>query len=248
MRALRDARRPAPSTPLGVSIGAERRVAWTSIPATDVRAIRSAFGGTTNDVVLAAVGGAVGRWLEARGVTVPRTPLKIACPVGDATQRAGAIGNFGRGPMMATVPIAEIDPIARLAAVRASTVAAKAAKRVPGAGMLGLVPGALAAAVIRRALRQGIANLVVSTVPGPRRRRYLAGRRILEAYGFGFPLDHLALFISVGTYDGHVLFGLNADAHAVADLDVIADGIAAAVAELVDAATRAGACAERVFR
>jgi WS/DGAT/MGAT family acyltransferase len=248
LRALREALRRAPLTPLGVPIGGERRVAWTSLAATDIRIIRRAFGGTTNDVALALVGGAVRHWLDARGAAVPREPLKIVCPVGDATQRADATDNFGRGPMMAMVPVAGIDPVARLAAVRAATAAAKATRRVPGAGLLGLVPGAVVSAVIRGVLRRGIANLVVSTVRGPRASRYLAGRRILEAHGFGFPLDHLALFVTVISYAGRVSFGLNADARAVADLDVIADGIEAALDELVHAARGARARGEPAIR
>ena len=51
----------------------EKQVAWADpIAVEDVKAIGKALGGTINDVLLTAVAGAMGRYLEKRGGRRPR--------------------------------------------------------------------------------------------------------------------------------------------------------------------------------
>ena len=72
---------PAPETPLNVSIGPHRRVWWVRSSLADFKAIKNALGGTVNDVMLAVVSGALGRWLRTRGVRTEGLELRALVPV-----------------------------------------------------------------------------------------------------------------------------------------------------------------------
>src|SRR5271169_1489916 len=58
---------PAPETPLNVPIGPHRRFVAVSAELEDFKAVKNAFGGTVNDVVLAVVAGALRSFLMSRG-------------------------------------------------------------------------------------------------------------------------------------------------------------------------------------
>jgi diacylglycerol O-acyltransferase / wax synthase len=51
----------APDSPFNVEIGPHRRFAWVRASLTDLKQVKNELGGTVNDVVLAAVTGALGR-------------------------------------------------------------------------------------------------------------------------------------------------------------------------------------------
>ena len=75
-------------------------------------------------------------------------------------------------------------------------------------------------------------NLTVTNVPGPKSTLYSFGAPMLEL----LPLVPLFASHSVGiaivSYDGDIVIGLNADRDTVPDLEVLADGIEQAFAEL----------------
>ena len=77
-----------------------------------------------------------------------------------------------------------------------------------------------------------IFNLVVTNVPGPQVPLYAAGARMLEMY----PVVPLAagqgLAIGITSYDGGLLYGLNADRDALPDVDVLAQTVDEALDEL----------------
>lgn len=79
----------APRTSLNGSISARRRYAFTQVPLEEVRAVRAALGGTVNDVVLAAVSGALRRLLAERGED-PDDPLVALVPLSTRTVPATA--------------------------------------------------------------------------------------------------------------------------------------------------------------
>src|SRR3954447_2913740 len=57
---------PAPPTPLNVPIGPHRRLVFVRCRLNDFKAVKNAFGGTVNDVVLTVVAGALRHWLRSR--------------------------------------------------------------------------------------------------------------------------------------------------------------------------------------
>src|SRR4051812_40499843 len=71
---------PAPETPLNVPIGSHRRIVWVRTELDQFKAIKNSLGGTVNDVVLAVVTGALGRWLRTRGVRTEGLELRAQVP------------------------------------------------------------------------------------------------------------------------------------------------------------------------
>ena len=92
----------------------------------------------------------------------------------------------------------------------------------------------LAGALLARSMFGGtrMFNLTVTNVPGPPQRLYAFGAPLLDV----LPLVPLfaghSIGIAVVSYDGHVVFGLNADRMAAPDLAVLAEGIERSFAEL----------------
>src|SRR5207244_9087429 len=85
---------PAPEVPLNVPIGPHRRLWWAQRPLDDFKRIKNALGGTVNDVVLAVVAGALGRWLVTRGVRTEGLELRALVPVSiRAEEEHGALGH-----------------------------------------------------------------------------------------------------------------------------------------------------------
>ncbi len=60
---------PAPPSPFNVDIGPHRRYTFLDADLAQFKAIKDALGGTLNDVVLASVSLALGRYLRARATT-----------------------------------------------------------------------------------------------------------------------------------------------------------------------------------
>ena len=109
--------RPPPST---VEIGPYRRFAWVRTDLAELKRIKNVAGGTVNDVVLAAVTGALGRYLRARGDSTRDLELRAMVPISvRAEDEHGALGNRVSA-MMAPLPVWCEDPIERLRTVTAT--------------------------------------------------------------------------------------------------------------------------------
>lgn len=114
---------PWNSTP----IGQERMVAWSRQSFADFRAIRSAFGGSVNDVVLAMLTEGAARYLKHHGYAVEGQQLCIGCPVNVRhREERSALGN--RVSMMfPTAPAEPMDIVERLQLIHEETERIKAA-------------------------------------------------------------------------------------------------------------------------
>ena len=105
----------------------DRIVAWTRHPFADFRAIRSTFGGSVNDVVLAILTEAAARYLQYHGYAVEGRQLCIGCPVNVRhKEETTSLGN--RVSMMfPTAPAAPMDIVERLKLITEETERIKAA-------------------------------------------------------------------------------------------------------------------------
>ncbi len=79
-----------------------------------MKAIKNELGGTVNDVVLAAVAGALGRHLRRRGQRTDGLELKAMVPV--SVRRDDQRGDLGNqvAAIMAPLPVWCQEPVARL--------------------------------------------------------------------------------------------------------------------------------------
>src|SRR5215208_1114199 len=84
----------APSSPFNFDVGPHRRFAWVRASLADMKHVKNELGGTVNDVILAAVTGALGRYLRARGHSTAGLELRAMVPVSvRAEEEHGALGN-----------------------------------------------------------------------------------------------------------------------------------------------------------
>ena len=105
---------PAPPSPFNVRIGPHRRFTWVRGDLAQFKAIKNALGGTVNDVVLAAVAGALGSFMRLHGEVTDGVVLRAMVPVSiRADVERGALGNRVAA-MWAPLPVGIEDPVARL--------------------------------------------------------------------------------------------------------------------------------------
>src|SRR5262249_50039461 len=152
-------------------VGAGRRLDTVRVPLDLVKRVRHTFGCTVNDVVLAAVSGAMARVLALHAELRPDLVLKAFCPVSVRTdEQRGELGNRFSA-MLVPLAVGERDPRARLEAVRSATADLKERGQAVGtAALLGLTEYAaptLLGLGARAAHAQRLANLMVTNIPGP---------------------------------------------------------------------------------
>jgi WS/DGAT/MGAT family acyltransferase len=231
----------APATIFNRAIDARRSIATVSAPIADVRAIAEAFEVTINDVVLALVGGALRRFLEARR-ELPVEPLLAAMPI--SLRDAGDTRmNTQAWMMQANLATHVADPVERLRVIHAATDAAKSMTRqmrpaldltLPSVGLPWLLTSAAALYGTRgiAARLPSLANVVVSNVPGPPVPLYLAGARLRSYWPLSIVEHGLGLNITVLRYVDALDFGIVAARSLVPDPAPLAHAMRATIGEL----------------
>ena len=108
------------------------------------------------------------------------------------------------------------------------------------AGIAGFGPPTLHAlgARVGATLSHRAYNVAITNVPGPQRPLYAAGSQMISAYPFSPLAQGQALGIGLTSYQGSMFVGLTADRDALADVSVIIDGLADALSELKEAASK----------
>jgi diacylglycerol O-acyltransferase / wax synthase len=233
---------PAPETPLNVEIGPHRRYAVVRHQLDDYKAVKNAFGGTVNDVVLTVVSGSLAHWLNSRGVRTEGLEMRALVPVSVRTeQERGTLGNqltAMRGPL----PVYIRDPVARLQFVRRAMDGLKESKQAVGAATLAAVNNLAPPTILAQASRLNFStrlfNLIVTNIPGPQLPLYILGHELQDLYPVAFLPKNHALAVAIMSYNGGIDYGLLGDYDALPDIDVIAQGIDESLAELLDAMPR----------
>ncbi len=231
--------RTAPASPLNAEIGEQRRYATADTRLDDFKAVRAKHGGTVNDVVLAVVAGGLRTWLMTRGESVGgATMVRAMVPVSVRTEdHKGELGNRVASYLV-DLPVGEPSAIMRLHQVSYAMKAHKETGQSVGAealvGIAGFAPPTLHAlgARVGSGLSRRMFNLVVTNVPGPQFPLYSSGARMEAAYPVVPLAKGQAVSIGLTSYDGGVYFGLNADRDAMPDVDVLAQCLVDALAEL----------------
>ena len=217
-----------PRTPFNRPITPHRRYAFRSVNLEQVKQVKNANGVSVNDVVMAMSAGALRRWLIDHDA-LPEAPLIAMVPVSVRDEAsASALGNKVSA-MLAVLPTNLDDPLERLAASHAATVAAKRQHAAIPQGLVDEVteflPPALAARAARVVFSMGLPhrispfNLVISNVPGPNKQVYLKGAKMTAYYPVSVVTDGQGLNITVQGYLGRLHFGLIACRELVPDVD-----------------------------
>jgi WS/DGAT/MGAT family acyltransferase len=230
---------PAPRSPLNVGIGPHRRYTWVDADLGRFKAIKSALGGTVNDVVLTSVALALGRWMRGRGEDTEGVVLRAMVPVSvRAEAEQGALGNRV-ATMWAPLPVGVRDPRDCFAEVHAAMKGLKESGQAVGAETLtqlaDFAPPTIMSQAARLQARQRFFNLVVTNVPGPQVDLYLLGRRMRALYPVVPLALKQALGIAIMSYNGRLGFGLLGDFDALPDLEEIALQLEGAIDDLATA-------------
>jgi diacylglycerol O-acyltransferase / wax synthase len=177
-----------------------------------------------NDVIVAAMSGAVRSWLLEMG-ELPSQPLVALVPVSVRADDADAGGDQVQ-VMLVEVPTNEPDPAVRLSKTHEALVAAKerhravpAAARQAADGLLMPIifkPASLAA--MKLSGRAGAAsNMVVSNMPGPARPVFIDGRRVEGVFPVGGVVEGFGFSTIVFSYCDELEFGFVLDEGSDAD-------------------------------
>jgi diacylglycerol O-acyltransferase / wax synthase len=232
---------PDPKTSLKGELGFRKRVAWSEpIDLAGVKAAGAREGATINDVLVSAATGALRRYLRAQGDDVSGLEIRAAVPVNlRPLDEAHKLGNqFGL--VLASLPVGIADPRRRLLETKRRMDEIKSSMQpVVAFGLLnalGLTPSRLQSLALD--FFGAKSSLVLTNVPGPRQRLYLAGRR-LERVMFWVPQSgRLGLGVSILSYAGEVMVGVASDAGLVPEPQRIVAGFEAELARLVEGPRR----------
>jgi diacylglycerol O-acyltransferase / wax synthase len=229
----------APSaSSLNGPIGPHRRWAWTTASLSEVKEIRSALGGTVNDVLLAAITRGFRDLLKARGELTDGLVVRSLVPVSVRTQDEQGVMANRVSAVLVNLPVGEPDPLRRLALLREQMDDLKRTRQAVGAeiltGMLGFAAPTLLALGSRAAfmIPQPLVQTVTTNVPGPRFPLFLLGRRMTKMYPYVPIGNNLRIGVAIISYLDRFSFGITADYDAVPDLRVLVRGIGHGLAEL----------------
>lgn len=230
----------APSaSSLNGPLGPHRRWTWARASLEQMGEVRRVHGGTVNDVVLACIAGGFRELLIARGDGVDR-PVRTLVPVSARDEDQHGELNNRVTAMFADLPVDIVDPVARLHQVTRQMAGLKTSHEADAGEVLVALADvatpplllSLGERLATRVPQRGV-NTVTTNVPGPRVPLYACGRRMLEAFPY-VPLGgHVTIGVAIFSYAGACTFGITGDFDLAPDIEILAEGIETALAELL---------------
>ena len=224
----------APRTIFNQDITGSRRFAARSYSMARIKAVASSLGGGTNDVVMALCAAALRHYLRDHG-GLPARPLIAAVPVSLRADDSDS-GNAVAGALV-NLATHMADPVERFHAIKRSMDYSKARLRqmtpaqlyaysaaMLAPGLLTMLPG----------MRRGIANLVISNVPGPKQPMFWQGCQLDAIYPVSLLLNGFALNITLVSGHDTVDFGLLGCSRTVPAMHLLLDHLEDALVELED--------------
>jgi diacylglycerol O-acyltransferase / wax synthase len=260
--------RPIVMTPWQAGVVGQRRsFALCRQPFADYRAIRNAFGGTVNDVVLAVLTEGAARYLKHHKWPAAGQQFRLGCPV--SVRRPEEKSDLGNrvSMMFPMMPAESMDLVERLKLIGEETVRIKKAG-LPQAmdrmsTMLDLVPPSLTALAGRigttaldwaSALYGALGikprpeafplpttgiSFIATNVPGVQVPMYMGGHKLLYSTGFVGPGGTLGFGVPITSYNQEMFYHLTADPRLMPDVDLMKQFVDDSFAELRDRALRA---------
>ncbi len=220
--------------------GDERHWVSVDVSLSDVKRIRTAHGGTVNDVVMTLLSGGYRKAIEALDEPLAGRIVRVLVPVSIRTPGDLATNNQVSG-LFVQIPV-DGTAAERLTAIRTHINKLKGSG-FPAAGKLmweatQSTPAALQTVVVGNmtTLPAYIMETLVTNVPGPQFPIYLAGRKLQAMYPI-IPLGG-SLRVSTGvlSYDGTLNFGISGGKYAGDQIAQIREGIEETLNELLSPA------------
>jgi diacylglycerol O-acyltransferase len=218
-------KRADPASPLKGEFGLQKRVAWSEpVALADVKVIGAPLGAKVNDVLVAAMTGALRAYLRRRGCDVNDMTVRAMVPVDlRPPERAQDLGNeFGL--VILELAIQSRTATTRLQLTKARMDALKRSSEPLAIlalfDLFGRVPKAIEDFAVD--LFGSKASLVMTNVAGPQHPLFMAGVPIERLmFWVPHPGRQLGMGISIMSYNGQATLAVVADAHLVPDPEAI---------------------------
>jgi diacylglycerol O-acyltransferase / wax synthase len=232
--------RPVSASSLTGAIGPHRRWSWAQVRLSDVKRVRTALGGTVNDVVLTLITNGFRELLLSRGEDVPEDQvIRTMVPVSVRGKGEHGVYNNRVSAVFAGLPVGLTEPVRRLERIRAEMDGIKESKQAVAGDVLtsisGFAPPLLLALGSRLVTLSPRLNMHTATtnVPGPQQPVQTLGRRMLESYPFVPVVGSIRIVVAIFSYDGGLYFGVTGDYDGAPDIDVLTAGIAGGIDALL---------------
>jgi diacylglycerol O-acyltransferase len=204
-----------PKTLFKGKLGVRKRVAWAEpLPLLEVKAVSNIYGCSVNDVLIAAVTGALRSYMLDRGEVPSRSSeIRATVPVNlRPLEHAKNLGNHF-GLVFLPLPIGEDNPIGRVKLVHERMNELKASKQAAVSfgllAALGMGPSMLQKPALD--LLSEKATMVLTNVPGPQQPLYLGGGEVKQMMFWVPQSGSIGMGVSILSYNGNVFFGVIAD-------------------------------------
>ncbi len=189
-----------------------------AVPLSAVQDAAKTLGGSINDLYVAGLAGALGRYHEHLGSEVRE--LRLAMPISTRNRGDAAANRFV--PARLVVPIQPVDdPQALFADVQARLAGAKGEAAIGAAENLAVLltglPTSFLVAMTRAQTRT--TDFAATNLRGSPLPLYIAGARVVANYPFG-PRTGTALNATVMSYCDDLHLGMNIDPAAITDVKV----------------------------
>jgi len=218
-------------SPLWTQRSLQRRMEVLRAPFEATRDAAKRLGGTLNTAFLTAAAEAAGAYHRSLGS--PIDELRASMVISTRTEASGA-NAFNLARLL--VPTGEMPIGDRFAAIQAATGAARSATTNGSMETLAALASTLPTSLITRLARQQAqtVDFATSNVRGTSIPLYMAGSRLLENYPVG-PLGGVAFNLTLLSYDHSLDMGVNIDAAAVTDPELLRTCLARAFTSLASA-------------
>jgi len=240
----------APRTRFNGDVTASRVWDSVTLDLAEVKQIKSVVpGATVNDALIAMIGGAMRRYLQAKN-ELPAKSLVTLAPVNTRPEGAKETASGNTISMLRFAMGTDIeDPIARLEAVRAATMESKGIQNAIGAKHLTdlqkFAPPATLGLAGKLAGLTGsggkgmmpIHNCLVTNIPGPATPLYMLGAKLVHWGGVGPVTDGMSLIWNPSSYCGKVFISLTSSPNVVPDPEFLAHCVRESFDEMKTAAT-----------
>ena len=202
-------------TPLG-----DKRAAWSEpIQLPEIKAASRALGCSVNDMLLAAVAGALRGYLKEKGDPTEGVEVRALVPINLRPPTAKPTLGNRFGVMAIELPVGFENPLERLFEVRRRMeVLKKSYEPATTLGLLaalGYAPKIVQDKVFDLLLSR--ATAVMTNVPGPQNPLYLAGSELKQVVFWVPQAGEIGMGLSILSFNGKVNFGLITDAALVPD-------------------------------
>lgn len=223
-----------PRSSLNRPVGARRALRVVRVDLGDVHAAAHRHGGTVNDVLLTAIGGALGALLRGRGDEVDEVVASVsitARPRRDTTDLGNAVGVLPVGLPTSGPPAARLREVAR------RTAAGRQRTRGASASVLGpMIRLAAAVGVLPWIVdHQRVVTTFVTNLRGPRAPLTLLGARVGEIVPITTTTGNVPVVFGALSYAGTLAVTVVADPDVCPELDTLVAALRADLAAVLSA-------------